>query len=570
MLRPTLSLAFLPVLLAALAPPDVVAQGSKADYERAESLARAAREAARSPRPYRFTADGDALWTIDPDAGPEGAMIVVDAATGERREAEAALEDLVDRLRKAEWNGPRRSRSGGAEVEIRFENRLERAVDLWWLDTAGERRPYGAIEAGATRRQRTFRNHVWLVTGRGDEELGVYRAEEWFEMVVVDGTRTRRGERPPPPPRGASPDGRWRASIVEHDLAVLDVASGERVRLTTEGDERTSFRGPFHWSPDGRWFVAFRERKVETREVHFVESSPDDRVQPKLHSIPYVKPGDPLPEVTPIVVDVAARTALAVESESMDDAWSQSRFRWAPDASRFTFVHVERGHRVMRLLAVDPETRAVSVLIEEAPGTFVDYSNKTFVHFVEPTGEIVWMSERSGWNHLHLFDRDGAYVRPLTEGEWVVRSVLDTDDAARTLTIEVAAIDPDQDPYHVHVARVDLDGNLTRLTEADGTHEVEWSPDGRFLLDTWSRVDHPPVTELRRGDDGSLVAVLDRADDAPRRATGARLPERFVAKGRDGKTDIWGVIHRPSNFDANRTYPVIEKIYAGPHGQHVP
>jgi dipeptidyl aminopeptidase/acylaminoacyl peptidase len=118
---------------------------------------------------------------------------------------------------------------------------------------------------------------------------------------------------------------------------------------------------------------------------------------------------------------------------------------------------------------------------------------------------------------------------------------------------------------------VNFDGSgLVVLTEGDGTHSVQFSPDRSWFVDTWSRVDLPPVTELRRGEDGALIRELERADAADLLAEGWRPPERFVARGRDGVTDIWGIIHRPRNFDPARKYPVIESIYAGPHDSFVP
>ena len=121
------------------------------------------------------------------------------------------------------------------------------------------------------------------------------------------------------------------------------------------------------------------------------------------------------------------------------------------------------------------------------------------------------------------------------------------------------------------LARVNFDGSgLTLLTEGDGAHSIEYSPDGRFLIDTYSRVDLPPVTELRRSEDGKLVCELERADITALRKLSWQTPEPFVAKGRDGQTDIYGVIFRPTNFDPNRRYPVIEQIYAGPQSAFVP
>jgi dipeptidyl aminopeptidase/acylaminoacyl peptidase len=132
-------------------------------------------------------------------------------------------------------------------------------------------------------------------------------------------------------------------------------------------------------------------------------------------------------------------------------------------------------------------------------------------------------------------------------------------------------MDAGKDPYFLHHFRINFDGTgLTRFTTADGTHSVSWSQSRDYYVDTWSRVDAPPVAELHKTSDGSLVMGLERADATELVAAGWKAPEVFVAKGRDGATDIWGIIVRPTNFDPKRTYPVIENIYAGPQGSFVP
>jgi dipeptidyl aminopeptidase/acylaminoacyl peptidase len=182
------------------------------------------------------------------------------------------------------------------------------------------------------------------------------------------------------------------------------------------------------------------------------------------------------------------------------------------------------------------------------------------------------MSERDGWNHLYLIDAPSGTVKnQITSGNWVVRGVERVDDEQRVLYLKVSGIDPGQDPYHVHLVRVGYDGeNLVRLTEGDGQHQWRFSPGDRYLIDTWSRVDMPPVTELREVASGRKVCELERADMSRLLETGWQPPERFVAKGRDGKTDIHGIIVRPTRFDPAKSYPVLEEIYAGPHSSFVP
>jgi dipeptidyl aminopeptidase/acylaminoacyl peptidase len=185
---------------------------------------------------------------------------------------------------------------------------------------------------------------------------------------------------------------------------------------------------------------------------------------------------------------------------------------------------------------------------------------------------MLWMSERSGWNHVWLVDVATGDLRPVTSGRWMVRRVEQVADDTRTLILRVMGLDADQDPYHEHFIRVAIDaGEPLRLTAGDGTHELLWSPDGRWYVDTWSRVDLPPVRELRRSDDGGLVVELGRADATPLVEQGWTWPERFSAKGRDGTTDVWGVIWRPHGTAHDATpRPVVECIYAGPHDFHVP
>ena len=181
------------------------------------------------------------------------------------------------------------------------------------------------------------------------------------------------------------------------------------------------------------------------------------------------------------------------------------------------------------------------------------------------------MSERDGWNHLYLYDAAGEVKRQITKGNWVVRGVDHVDDEKRQIWFHASGMDAAKDPYFVSYYRINFDGaGLTLLTPGDSNHSAAFSEDGKYFVDTWSRIDTAPVSELHSLDDPKAVTEIERGDIEGLPKTGWRAPEVFTAAGRDGKTAIWGVIVKPSNFDSSKKYPVIENIYAGPQDSFVP
>ncbi len=372
-----------------------------------------------------------------------------------------------------------------------------------------------------------------------------------------------------------SPDGKWRACIRDHNLAIGPAVEGSEATvltlLSTDGSEQDSYCEPLIWSPDSQKLIGFRAKPVEERQIHIVQSSPPDQLQPKLLTIGYPKPGDAIRQPKPRLFDVAGHREIAINDALFNNPWEISETAWNADSSEVSFIYNQRGHQVMRLIGVRGDTGEVRPLVEETSPTFINYSDKTYLHRLPATRELLWMSERDGHNHIYLIDESSGQVKcQVTKGDWNVREVLEVDEKGRQLLLKTIGYDG-HNPYYMHFARVNFDGSgFTPLTEGCGQHKIDFSPDHQWIIDTWSRVDQPPVVELRRAANGKLLTVIESGDDSALLKTGWSRPERFTAKGRDGQTDIHGIIIRPTRFDPNKKYPVIEYIYAGPQDFFVP
>jgi dipeptidyl aminopeptidase/acylaminoacyl peptidase len=380
-----------------------------------------------------------------------------------------------------------------------------------------------------------------------------------------------------------SPDKKWEAVINNFNIAVRPVGGRTTSALSLDGSEGNPYElSSIAWSPDSTKIAAYRVKPGYRREVHYVQSSPEDQLQPKHSTLRYAKPGDVLDVQQPVIFDVASKTALVIDNDLFPNPYALSRLEWRGDSRAVTFEYNQRGHQVYRVIEADATTGKTRALISEEPKTFFNYrtangsqsdSGKRYRFDVADGKEVIWMSERDGWNHLYLLDGGSGAVRnQITKGAWPVRGVLKVDPGLRQIWFTASGMYAGKDPYFSYVYRINFDGSgLTRLTaDADANHVTSVSSDQKYFVDTYSRVDLAPVSELRTLGDGALVAEIERGDAGDLLKAGWRAPEVFTAKGRDGQTDIWGVIVRPTTFDPSRKYPVIENIYAGPQGSFVP
>ena len=472
--------------------------------------------------------------------------------------------DALGQIKARNVRDASRSTGNGAATVVTFINRSGKDAALFWVDSDGKRHDYGAIKAGDTLKRTTFSGHAWLIQLSG-EDWATFLSEDVPGVAIIDGKMVDVEKREPRRDANLSPDGTQRVIFKDFNLALRDVNTKAETVLTTDGTAQNRYEGEPQWSPDGKFFTLMKVEPEQEHKVYFVESSPPDQVQPKLHENQYLKPGDRVRHERPQLFDVANKKQIAVKDDLFPNPWDIGWLEWEADSSRFTFLYNQRGHQVLRLIEVktDGQTRA---LIDETSKTFIEYSGKTFLQRLDKTHEAIWMSERDNWNHLYLYDTlTGKVKNQITKGNWLVREVDRVDEDKRQIWFRTRGLHPDHNPYYVDYCRINFDGSgLTILTSGDGTHNVTFSPDNEYFVDQYSRVDAPPVWELHRSSDGKMLSELQRADASELLKTGWKYPEPFVAKGRDGTTDIYGVIIRPTNFDAAKSYPVVEDIYAGP------
>jgi len=369
----------------------------------------------------------------------------------------------------------------------------------------------------------------------------------------------------------ASPDKLWIAFIRDYNVWIRQVSDSNEYQLSYDGGLGEYYSSFIKWSPDSRFLTTNRVRPAEKHFIHYIESSPANRIQPRHYSFEYPKPGDALPQFYPKLFDALEKKQIAVTGKELPDQYAVNNISWDKSGSSFTYEYNRRGHQQYQVIRVDAFTGKSDVIINEVSETFIDYSGKKYRYNVGNAPEIIWASERDGWNHLYLYDSNTGEVKnQITRGDWVVRDVSYVNETDRQIVFSASGKEPG-DPYFLNYYIINFDGSdMRKLTMGDGTHQAFFSPDRKYFVDTWSSVDSPPVTVLRKTEDGSIVMPLEKADVTELVKTGIRFPEPFSAKGRDGKTDIWGIIIRPVNFSPSIKYPVIEYIYAGPHSSHVP
>lgn len=405
----------------------------------------------------------------------------------------------------------------------------------------------------------------------GNTEIFEWRPDDYEETFEKGGEKLPVTRTQPPALSSKaglkSPDGEHVVSLREGKVFLDDK------EIHGAAGEGGQWQDRVFWSPDSSRFAIGKNTDHPVRQVHYVRSSPEDSLRPEYFTKNYPKAGDQLNIARPVIVYLDGREPLEVDASLIENPYDLRKWGWRPDGHRFLFEFIERGFGSHRIVELNTETRKQRVLVDETDEKFIQVFGNSFRQDLKGGDEILWLSERDGWNHLYLLDgKTGDTIRRLTEGEWVVRNVVAVDEVTRSAVIEISGFYADQDPYHLHYAKVDLEsGAMTLLTDGDGAHELLWSPDGNYYSVKWSRVDCPPTHELRRLSDGKKITTLAEAGSLEvLEKLNWQKPQRIVTKDRNGEYDIHGMILRPHNFQPGKSYPVVEAIYAGPHGSFTP
>ena len=520
-----LLLAFCPIILSA--------QVTKADYQRADTVTKY-NNLVYSPA-VRSTWIGDLpeFWYLNRERRGD-IYYLVNANTGKKREA-FNQQNLASLLAKE--TGKEVSATALGLTDFKFKDDL----------------------SGISFVKDNMRWEYLFKKNRLDK-LGKYEQE----ATGYWGDRRRQRNEPV-----VSPDKQWEAYIRDHNVFIRPVGGGDSIALSLDGSSELYYSSAIEWSPDSRMLATVKVRDVQVRRIPLLESGPSSQLQPILQWRDYAKPGDVLPVSLPVLFDVAGKKQIKLDTDLYANQFSLRVRGWRKDSRAFTFEFNQRGHQRYIVGEISAQTGAITHLVDEQTKTFIHY-NKNYRYDLKDGQEMIWSSERDGWRHLYLFDNKGNIVRQITKGEWVVRNVEYVDEERGFIYFMASGFNKGEDPYNQHYCRIKIDGSgFEDLTPEPANHRITASKDRAWFVDTYSRPDMPVLSQLKKTTDGSLVSVLEKSDITDLLATGWKMPEVFMAKGRDGKTEIWGNIHRPSNFDPSKSYPVVEMIYAGPHDSHV-
>ncbi|MCB0826307.1 MAG: prolyl oligopeptidase family serine peptidase [Armatimonadetes bacterium] len=381
-------------------------------------------------------------------------------------------------------------------------------------------------------------------------------------------TKLPASERPGQQRRGnISPDGKWRIETKDFNLRLVAMDGSSEIALTEDG-KQTDFFASALWSPDSSKVLAMRRKPGDRKDMYRITVRTADDVRPSLTRQPYDLPGDKLDADRWVLIDIPSGKVTDVQAREMDFPWDRRVF-WSADSRYFVYYDLHRGYQQVDVNKVSASDGSVASLLSDSSKTFVDPNN--FKVERSPDGKsLYWLSERSGWNQIYKIDCDSGKIDQLTDGKFVVNSYQFPPGASGDMLVEISGRESGN-PYNSYWYRLDQKSKkLSLLTPGDGHHTASVSPDGRWVFDAYSRPDFPFQYSIRDASNGKEKVSMGACDASAFLKAGFEFPKPYITKDRDGKFDIYGLAWVPSKRASRGKLPVIEYIYAGPHGHHTP
>jgi dipeptidyl aminopeptidase/acylaminoacyl peptidase len=401
----------------------------------------------------------------------------------------------------------------------------------------------------------------------------------------------KQGDKPTDPPqeqgrRGGPPDSASQENqvpIPRTDPKLDETA----IQLTTDGAEDYSFAGGFGgfgrgggtgqgttpptppdrktrpnvtWSKDSKSFYLTRTDSRGVQELWVINSLANPR--PTLEKYKYPMPGEPAIRKSELYLFTRDSKKLARVTPKWKDENYQNLHFGKNGGDELRFVRRDRLLRHIEFCSLNVATGEAKCLIGEG----FENANilATQYRYLDDTDEMIWWSERSGWGHFYLYDRNGTLKNAITSGPYRTSRIVDVDAKNRMLYFTANGREPNENIYFEHLYCVRLDGTgLALMDPGNATHRSTLSPSKQFMVDNCSRVDMAPKSILREAS-GKEIMTLEEADLSRLRDAGWRMPETFVVKAADGVTDLYGNMWKPFDFDPNKKYPIIANVYPGP------
>jgi len=386
-----------------------------------------------------------------------------------------------------------------------------------------------------------------------------------------------------------SPDGTKAAYIKDYNLWVKDLSTDKETQLTTDGEKyfgyatdnagwKHSDKAILRWSPDSKKIATFQQDERKVGEMYLVSTNVG---HPKLEEWKYPLPGDSnIIMIQRVIIDVDTPKVIRLQippdphrGTLSDDVSSSGTFDdvdWSPDGNELAFISTSRDHKVEKFRIANANTGEVrEVFTEKVPTQYESGQGAINWRYLPKSHEIIWYSERDNWGHLYLYDSNtGKLKNKITSGDFVVTQLLKVDQKNRQLYF-LADGREKQNPYFTQFCKVDFSGkHLTTLTPETGNHSIQFSPDEKYFIDSYSQPDVPAVTVLCNLN-GKVISTLAKTDVSRLKAKGWQQPKVFSVKAADGKTDIYGLMFIPTKIDTSKKYPLIDYIYPGPQGGSV-